>query len=399
MKCPNCGKKLKEMKYPAGFCFECEACHGRFLSLGMLRRGSSNPKLLDDLWGRAQISPKNGRDCPSCGQTMKVVTERLQGKFIELDVCLMCQNVWFDPFELEQMPTTLGKPSDSMKKQIIPIGQRKKVKSGLLKQAWAEKREDEAPFEGRDSIDLLGILRGDHSKERKQRLRRIPWLNWSILLIMLTVFIMFIGINKDMINEFGFKASGLSRYYGLTLITSFFIFKNPVFFIVTLLMLSWFGDAVEDVVGHWKYLMLLAGAQLTGLVFHTIMGGWSTFYIGPGAAVIGIITYFSIRVPEAALFSSHGSDKDHYSWRTFSVNPARYIIDSDFLDYTRAWAVLPFWGFILILCEAILRWIPDRDNLFSDSDLFSWQAQLGGALFGWLMAVRHKKKLKGEVNE
>ena len=269
----------------------------------------------------------------------------------------------------------------------------------MHKQAWAEKHDEEAPFEGRDSIDLLGILHGGHSKERKQRLRRIPWLNWSILLIMLTVFIMFIGINKDMINEFGFKASDLSRYYGLTLITSFFIFKNPVFFIVALLMLSWFGDAVEDVVGHWKYLLILAGSQLTGLVFHTIMGGWSTFYIGPGAAVVGIITYLSVRIPKAALFSRHSSDKNHYFWRTFAVDPAQYAMNCD-IGYVPAWAAFLFWGFVLIICEIFLSSIPDRDNPFSDPGFLSFQAQLGGALFGWLMAVLHKKKyIKGEANE
>ena len=380
MKCPFCGKELEQVKYPAGFCQECPACKGRLLSIGLLRSGTNDKHLLNDLWERASaMNWVPGRECPSCGKRMSLVKERLNGKFIELDVCTVCQNVWFDPYEFEQMPTSLGRVIKAIRKNI-PIGKRRKVKSGLNnKEEWQDidnVPDDEIPYDGKDNrVDLMDLLMGGRSAKRKPRLRRVPWVNWTIVGIMIIVYLLDLALFGSISREFGFIPAQW-RDAGFTLPISFFMHSNVLFWVASLLCLVAVGDCVEDVIGHWRYFFLLLGAQLCGVIVHVCCGGMEYAYIGPGAAIAGVVTYFCLRFPQASIFAEPSRDWKRNLWRTFSLNGS----DQGSLEDLRGALSMSILIFVGILIYAITIMYYASDVKFQLR--ISIPALAGGAVFG-----------------
>lgn len=103
-RCPNCGVGLEEMNTKAGILFACPACSGAMISLAVLRR-SVNPDAIRLIWQNVTHSQTPGpRLCPACEQHMMPVPATSQPTAPTLDVCRLCQMIWFDPSEYDAMP-------------------------------------------------------------------------------------------------------------------------------------------------------------------------------------------------------------------------------------------------------------------------------------------------------
>ncbi len=396
MKCPSCGKELEQVKYPAGFCQECPSCKGRLLSIALLRNGTNDKHLLDDLWKRASaMNAVFGRECPACGKRMSLVKERLNGKIVELDICTVCQNVWFDPFEFEQMPTSLGRVIKAIRKKI-PIGKRRKVKSGLhKKEEWqdvGDAPDDEIPYDGKDNrVDLMDFLVSGRSNKRKPRLRRVPWVNWIILGVMVLAFLCNMASFGSISREFGFIPAQW-RDAGYTFPVSFFMHSNALFFAASLLCLVAVGDCTEDVIGHWRYILLLLGSQLCGVIVYACFGGMKYAYIGPGAAIAGVVTYFSLRFPSASLLSAPSRDWKRNLWRTFSLKEP----EQGSLEDIRG--AIPFPAIIIPFAWLYFMMVVSHIDNISDKFRISIPAQTGGAVFGLVYLIITVWLGKGKKN-
>lgn len=94
--CPKCHVPLTTVKSSAGVFLRCDSCNGRSATLSLLRR-SIPANVLNELWQ----SSKSGTfpqscTCPACPNRMVEVSASTERGKQYLDVCTICQCVWFD---------------------------------------------------------------------------------------------------------------------------------------------------------------------------------------------------------------------------------------------------------------------------------------------------------------
>ncbi len=103
--CPNCKAPLVRTQGDHGVFWVCPSCGGRAVGVGFLRKSISN-EYITQLW----VAAREGRGirhrpCPVCGKAMHEVPPPADTALgPTLDVCRVCQLVWFDPSEYEKLP-------------------------------------------------------------------------------------------------------------------------------------------------------------------------------------------------------------------------------------------------------------------------------------------------------
>lgn len=102
--CPTCDKTLDRIQLKQGVVWGCPQCKGRTIGFALLQN-LSRPELLGPVWRRArQENRRIGKRCASCRHPCLVVDTGPELGSMELDVCVNCQFLWFDPQELEKIP-------------------------------------------------------------------------------------------------------------------------------------------------------------------------------------------------------------------------------------------------------------------------------------------------------
>lgn len=109
MTCPGCEQPLQMVGDPGKRVFNCESCGGLAVVLSVLRKIAPD-ELVNELWRHTRATTDPGRRCPSCSQSMALVGMGY-GNSLELDVCRVCQIVWFDLGELAVF-SPLPKPDE-----------------------------------------------------------------------------------------------------------------------------------------------------------------------------------------------------------------------------------------------------------------------------------------------
>jgi len=109
--CPICQIPLSERRSKYGLLWICTSCHGRAVTLQMLRRITS-PTIVNQLWQKARTEGQpHNRSCPGCRRKMTEVSIRAGQRAEQLDVCQGCHFIWFDQRELERLPRRALKPA------------------------------------------------------------------------------------------------------------------------------------------------------------------------------------------------------------------------------------------------------------------------------------------------
>jgi len=81
----------------------CKTCSGRYVGLATLRKSGVRDRIMQ-LWKKIRDGESvEGRDCPSCRNPMREVTETIGETALAIDFCTTCSYVWFDPSEYERM--------------------------------------------------------------------------------------------------------------------------------------------------------------------------------------------------------------------------------------------------------------------------------------------------------
>ena len=94
----------------------------------------------------------------------------------------------------------------------------------------------------------------------------------------------------------------LWRHDGATFVTSFFLHGGLLHLIGNVYFLLIFGDNVEDDLGRWGCVAMLAVAAFVGDLWHILGNLHSTIpCIGASGGISGIITYYALRFPRARL--------------------------------------------------------------------------------------------------
>jgi len=304
MNCPRCHSELQKEFYHKFICFRCPDCGGRLMTVGGLRNLSADRKFVDLLWKTVRYDkpePGNAR-CSGCGEIMRKATLPLKGIELELDVCVKCQTVWFDPSELERIPLPEPpKPDD------LPPGAKEKLAlarlqlesdriSGIYRSA--DETGPNAPDEG---WQYLAALLGFPVEKNAPEVRATPWITWSLALACLLVFLL-TCLHPELIEEWGFIPAEWQRNGGLTLLSSMLLHGGAGHLIGNLYFLLVFGDNVEDETGKIGYLLLILLSGLCALSLHSMLDPRSTIpCIGASGFISGVIACYAVCFPKVKL--------------------------------------------------------------------------------------------------
>ncbi len=296
--CPECHVALKKVDSNPGVYWSCPSCRGRAVTVSLLRR--LLPKdIVNQMWQAAWAGTcPQVRNCPSCAKPMKEVPAGTDEVRFNLDVCTLCQTIWFDSNEYESLPEKMREltfeeriPQEA--REILAINRVRQIRE----EAEAEWEESNAEW-WQWIIGFFGVPVESQARELKSN----PWATWITALIILAVSLACFGDLKSWVNIFGLVPAEYDRYFGATFITSFFIHGDIWHLLCNLYFFVVFGDNVEEFLGWKKFIMLLVSATLLGDVLHTVMDLDSAIpCIGASGGVSGILAFYALQFPKTKL--------------------------------------------------------------------------------------------------
>lgn len=206
-----------------------------------------------------------------------------------------------------------------------------------------------------------------------------PIVNRALVAANVIVFIaqLFMGEHTErVIQTFGFLPARLvdpaAFQYApwevvITLVTSLFLHGGFVHLIGNLIYLWVFGGAVEDVIGHWRYLLLYISCGVVGSLTHTVLFPQSTVpSIGASGSIAGILGAFLVLLPHARIVT------------LFPLVVYWAMAEIPSVLFLPVWFGMQFFNGFLSLQSA--------RRTFEVVGI-AWWAHVGGFLFGALMAT------------
>ena len=352
--CPNCSRALTRIQSAPGIYWACESCGGRTVAVPVLRKVVGE-KPITQLWADARSAPRVEKRCPTCRHRM---FETVEGG-LRLDVCKVCQFVWFDAQEFEQMPVATPVVA---KRAELPQAAREAIALTEV-QRMAESTSDEGPPE---TWQYVPAVFGLPVECDSRGLAGYPAVTWTISFVVLVASIAAFMLGDAFIDDFALVPANAFRYGGLTFITSFFLHGGILHLASNLYFFLIFGDNVEDYLGRWRFGTLLLVATIAGDVAHVTGDPRDTIpCIGASGGISGIITFYALQFPHARL-GLYLRAFYRFSWVQFP-----------------AWAGLVFW--------IVLQFIGAAQQLAGFSNV-SALAHLGGASVGLLAWLAWRAK-------
>jgi len=149
-----------------------------------------------------------------------------------------------------------------------------------------------------------------------ERTRRRPIVNWTIILLNLLVFAYELTLTPKGLQQFtvrwgvipavitnpgAFSPAALSQTAGLlSLVTSLFIHVGWVHVIGNMLYLFIFGDNVEDILGHGRYLFFYLAGGIAASLAHIITSPTSLVpTVGASGAVASVLGAYFVNFPRS----------------------------------------------------------------------------------------------------
>ena len=345
--CPNCARALTRMQSAAGIFWGCDACGGRTVAIPILRKVVGEAPITR-LWAKARSAPEGRKRCPTCGKPM----HETEADGPPLDICKLCQFVWFDPREFEQMPAATPLVSSRAE---LPQAAREAI-AVYEAQRLGELSTSEGPIE---TWQYVPAVFGLPVECDSPSMAGYPAVTWTIALLILVTSIVGFALGGPFINRLSFVPAEALRYGGLTFITSFFLHGGVLHLASNLYFLLIFGDNVEEYLGRIRFAALLLGATIAGGLFHAAGDPRDTLpCVGASGGISGIIVFYALQFPHARL-GLFMRLFFHFRWVQFP-----------------AWSGLVFW--------VVLQLIGAAQQIGGFSNV-SALAHLGGAVVG-LMA-------------
>lgn len=369
MKCPRCGKALVQDTYEGKTCHRCPNGHGTAMSLSGLRALCGSPEFANALLQKAseRKAVEGLAACPFCGRPMTLVTIKVLGRNLLLDVCRSCQAVWFDPSELEAFPHYVPQSNvDPTKRanEIIALHQVRRIREE------GPSGDDESP----DSpLKWVVAFLGFPVEQDAPVVESLPLLTWFLATICFLGFWLTHGHVDAAAQEWGLIPAEPLRHHGATFLTSMFLHGGFPHLIGNLYFLLIFGDNVEDALGKVFYLFFVLCAGLAASLGHILFNLGSTIpCIGASGFISGVIAVYAVLFPQVRI---------SILYRTFF--------------YRYRWWAIPAWGAFLLwfVGQGFMAWLT-ADALGGGG--VAYLAHLGGALFGlavgFLMRWRLRQK-------
>ena len=216
MNCPRCGQPLAKSIYQGKIGFHCPNGCGRAVSLSTVRAICGNPDFANVLWRMAMESQgENGGYCPMCDHPMTLVSLPVEGKQLELDICCRCQEIWFDPNELDALP----KPPPPPKTPELP----QKAKLILAQHAVAKMEADRCLDPAPSGLAYLAGFLGFPVERDAPPFNSVPICTWLIGAICIILFLFTWQDMETISKTWGLIPAECLRNNGATFITSMFL--------------------------------------------------------------------------------------------------------------------------------------------------------------------------------
>ncbi len=298
--CPTCKVPLAKTKGSPGVFWRCPSCDGRSATISLLRKVVP-VRLVNELWQSAGSGGRlRKRVCPACNHRMAEVPAHTEEGVQYLDVCTVCQFVWFDKQEYAALPVVPKKPSA---KDLLPPEAREKLALMEIERIRAKAQDTDL---GEDAPDAwwqwIPAVLGMPVEHDAERLRSLPWLTWGIALLITAVSVAAFFDLESVVAGFGLVPAHFDRLGGLTFLTAFLLHGGIYHLLGNQYFLLVFGDNVEDWLGRWRYFLLLVSATVVGDVAH-ILGDPDSLIpcIGASGGISGVLAFYALTFPKAKL--------------------------------------------------------------------------------------------------
>ncbi len=203
-----------------------------------------------------------------------------------------------------------------------------------------------------------------------------PLFLYTIIVINVIVFLFELSFSKNALTQF-FYAFGLlperlifsfSFYAVLTIFTSMFIHADLLHIIGNMWFLWIFGDNVEDIAGHSKFLFIYFMSGIGGALIQAFLNPASNIpMIGASGAISGILGAYIILFPRAKILT--------------------------LLPLVIIWEIVYIPAYIFLGLWILLQFFSGLGSLGAQGGV-AWFAHIGGFLTGVLLALPLRNKVK-----
>jgi len=296
--CPRCSLPLKKVQTPGRTLWACDGCGGRAITLELLRHTFTSESI-NPLWLHAiRGEGTKAGPCPSCRNPM-IDVQLSENAKVDVDVCRICHMVWFDAHEMDSLAALPAPaPADNLTQEARELIAMEKIKA-LAEQARGPDFDSEPPDEWWKWI--AGVCGMPVEFDAPAETLR-PWITWFLCLLMIGITAFAFPHLQEIVQRFGLIPAQATRLKGFTFLSSFFLHAGAIHLIGNLYFLFVFGDNVEDFLGRFRYLGLIALAAFVGDVAHIAIDPRSEVpSIGASGGIAGVITFYALQFPRVRL--------------------------------------------------------------------------------------------------
>ena len=213
------------------------------------------------------------------------------------ELCRRCQLVWLPIEAFKAVPFLAER-----RLQTLP-------QSALEEIARVEARTIAADYERRfgqqispaEALPLVPGLAGLPLEAEERSLTRNPWVTWSLAAVILIAGFWSL-LEPQSARRFGIVATEIDRLAGAKLLTALFVHATVFQLVTNLYFLVFFGDNVEDFLGHSTFALLVFSGGIAGNVLHAVLGAaTSAPLMGASGAVSAIVVFYACLLPQAEL--------------------------------------------------------------------------------------------------
>ena len=202
---------------------------------------------------------------------------------------------------------------------------------------------------------------------------RFPILTILLIAVNSAIFIFTLlnGTFEETINSYGMRPVEVLAGKRLeTLLASMFLHGGILHIFGNMLYLYIFGDNVEDVLGHGKFLLFYLGTGLIASLVHAMTDPSSSVpTIGASGAISGVLGAYIVLYPRARVLTAVGI---YFFWRIVRI-PAVFL--------------LGFW-FLLQVLSASITWMTGL------TEGVAYWAHIGGFIAGAILILPARAKLR-----
>lgn len=138
-----------------------------------------------------------------------------------------------------------------------------------------------------------------------QRSTTTPFVNSALIALNVFVFLYQVTMDPFSANDFVFAFGFVPDHFTLvSILTSLFLHSGWMHLISNMVFLWIFGDNIEDVLGHWKYLFfyLLCGVA-AALAQYAVNPDSRIPQIGASGAIFGVMGAYLVKFPHSRILT------------------------------------------------------------------------------------------------